>query len=206
MTGRRVLAVAVLACLAGAGLVLLAAGQPWARATAGDGPAGVATVEVSGADAVAVVSGLGVLALAGSVALLATQRFGRRLVGAVLALAGLGIMAGALAGRADPGPALREAAGEATGRIGAPVTDVVTTGWPWPAVAGGLLVLVVGVAAAVLGPRWSAMSSRYERGGGATAPAAGPGTDAPDRATGDPATAPTRDAWAALDQGTDPTV
>jgi uncharacterized membrane protein (TIGR02234 family) len=206
MTGRRALPVAVLACLAGAGLVLLAAGQPWARATAGGGPAGVVTVQVSGADVIAVVSGLGVLALAGSVALLATRRLGRRLVGTVLALAGLGIVVGALAGRADPGPALRETAGKATGRIGAPVTDVVTTGWPWPAVAGGLLVLAVGVAAAVLGPGWSVMSSRYERDGGAAALAAGPATGAPERTSGEPATTPTRDAWAALDQGTDPTV
>jgi len=199
MTGRRALAVAVLGCLAGAGLVLLAAGQPWAHAVAGGGAAGVTTVRVSGAEVVAVVSGLAVLALAGSVALLATRRTGRRLVGAVLALAGLSIVAGTLAGRTDPGPALREAAGEATGRIGAPVTDVATTGWPWLAVAGGLLVLATGLAAAVLGPRWSAMSSRYERDGGVVAPASGSGTD-------EPAAAPTRDAWAALDRGTDPTV
>ena len=204
-SGRRALATAVVACAAGAGLVLLAAGQPWARAVTG-GAAGPVTVTAAGAEVVPLVPGLGLLALAGSVALLATRRAGRRLVGAILAAAGAGIIAATIAGRAAPDAALREAAGVATGRIGAAVSGVAGTGWPFPALTGGLLVLAVGLAATAAGPRWSVMSSRYERGaepvpaGSAGAPASThEGPDGPAPATG-------RDTWTALDQGIDPTV
>jgi uncharacterized membrane protein (TIGR02234 family) len=204
-TGRRALATAVVACAAGAGLVLLAAGQPWARAVT-SGAAGPVAVTATGAEIVPLVPGLGLLVLAGSVALLATRRVGRRLVGTILAAAGAGIVAATIAGRAAPDAALREAAGVATGRIGAAVSGVAGAGWPWLALAGGLLILAVGLAAAVAGPRWSVMSGRYERGaepvaaGGAGAPAAAPGgAGAQPPATG-------RDTWTALDQGIDPTV
>ncbi|HKA69690.1 MAG TPA: Trp biosynthesis-associated membrane protein [Actinomycetes bacterium] len=197
--GRRVLATAVLACAAGAGLVLLAAGQPWASAVT-SGVAGPVAVTATGAEIVPLVPGLAVLALAGSVALLATRRTGRRLVGAILAVAGAGIVAATIAGFAAPDPALREAAGVATGRIGAAVSDVAGTGWPWLALAGGLVVLAVGLAAAVAGPRWSVMSSRYERG---AEPAAAGGQDAAAAAT-DPSAG--SDTWIAQDKGIDPTV
>jgi uncharacterized membrane protein (TIGR02234 family) len=204
-SGRRALAAAVMACAAGAGLVLLAAGQPWARAVT-SGAAGPVAVTATGAEIVPLVPGLGLLALAGSVALLATRRGGRRLVGAILASAGAGIVAATIAGRATPEAALREAAGVATGRIGAAVSGVAGTGWPWLALAGGLVVLSVGLAAAVAGPRWSVLSSRYERGAepvaadrpGAPAPAPG-GQGAQSPATGS-------DTWSALDRGIDPTV
>lgn len=209
-SGRRALATAVVACAAGGSLVLLAAGQPWARAVT-SGAAGPVPVTATGAEIVPLVPGLGLLALAGSVALLATRRGGRRLVGAILAAAGAGIAAATIAGRATPEGALREAAGVATGRIGAVVSGVAGTGWPWLAFAGGLVVLSVGMAAAVAGPRWSVMSSRYERGAepavvgsaGAPAPtpapaAGGPGAEPP------PATG--SDTWSALDRGIDPTV
>ncbi|MCI0688294.1 MAG: Trp biosynthesis-associated membrane protein [Sporichthyaceae bacterium] len=188
---RRALTVVVLACLAGAGLALLAGGQTWASAVATGGPAGSVAVRASGTDIVPVVAALGLVALAGSVAVLAARRTGRRLVGVLLVLAGAGIGAGALAGRAGPEPAIREAAGEATGRIGATVSELTVTGWPWLALLGGLLVLASGAAAALTGPRWAAMSSRYQRPAGRT---------------GTATSAESGDAWSALDHGTDPTV
>jgi len=204
-SGRRALATAVVACAAGAGLVLLAAGQPWARAVTG-GAAGAVAVTATGAEIVPLVPGLGLLALAGSVALLATRRLGRRLVGAILAATGAGTVAATIAGRAAPDAALREAGGVATGRIGAAVSAVAGTGWPWLATAGGLLVLAVGLAAAVAGPGWSVMSSRYDRGAGPVAagdPETTGGPQAPTAATGQ---VTGRDTWTALDQGIDPTV
>nr|BFE75223.1 hypothetical protein GCM10020092_085240 [Actinoplanes digitatis] len=109
------------------------------------------------------------------------------MLGGLLALAGLGIAAGAIAGRA----------GLDTGSAGAGATV-----WPVACVAGGLLILLGGLAAARYGHEWPGMGARYERG------AARPDDDQTmddDQAVDADQRVDTRAAWDALDRGEDPT-
>jgi len=135
-TGRRPLTTAVVVCAAGAGLAFVAAGRAWEN-----GPARAAeSAHQTGADLVPGLSALALVGLAGAGALLATRGLGRRALGVLLVLVGLGVA----------GLALAHVAG----------ADTV---WPVPAAAGGLLVAVSGAAAVAVGQRWPAMGARYER-------------------------------------------
>jgi uncharacterized membrane protein (TIGR02234 family) len=186
---RRELAVGVGLCLAGAALVLLAAGRPWLRGVVDPGaPLAPETVALAGSDVAPGTPALGLLGLAGVAALLATRRTGRVAVGVLLALAGAALVALAVgAASGDRVAALASARNAAT------VTTAAGTAWPWAAAAGGVLVAGAGVLAAVRGRSWAALSARYDAPG-ATAPARAPRPRDPDAA-----------AWDALDRGEDPT-
>jgi len=142
MTPRRELASAVLVDLAGAGLALFAATRTWAvEVTARPAPLPpVRTAETGGA----VLSALGVVALAGAGALLATRGRGRTVVGVLLAGIGLGIVAGAVPG--------------------------LPAGWPALCAAGGLAVAAAGAFAVARGHGWPHMGTRYERAASRTDP------------------------------------
>ena len=104
MTGRRELALVVLACLAGAGLLLVAARQTWlVEVVERPAPFPVDRHEVTGADLRGWVPALGWAALAGAGALLAARGVLRRLVGGLLVLAGGAAAAGALGTAAPAG-------------------------------------------------------------------------------------------------------
>src|SRR4029453_5242547 len=77
----------------GAALVLLAAGRPWVHAVVVGTP-GQVRISPAARSVAPAVSGLGLFALASVVAVVATRRAGRLLVGSLAALAGLGILAG----------------------------------------------------------------------------------------------------------------
>jgi uncharacterized membrane protein (TIGR02234 family) len=161
----------VLACLLGAALALFASSATWARtdvldaATAG-GQAAAAplAVKLSGGDLTPAVNALGLLGLAATVALVATRGIGRRLVGVLLAAAGVGVMVYAARIGADPGPTVRAAqhvvalAPSGHPRVG-PIRLTVA---PWAALVGGLAFAGAGMVAAVFGPRWPAMGGRYQ--------------------------------------------
>jgi hypothetical protein len=85
----------------------------------------------------AVLSALAVVALAGAGALLATRGAVRLAVGVVLAVTGLGIVAGATRG--------------------------LPAAWPALCAVGGLAVAAVGALAVVRGRGWPGMDTRYER-------------------------------------------
>jgi hypothetical protein len=131
---------------------------------------------------------LAVVALAGVVALLATRGVARRVVGAVLVLAGLllvwrsalGFAAVGTGRAADLVTSSQSGVGVGAGGITVAVHPV----WPGLSLACGLLVALGGAVALLTAGRWSAMSARYDR------PAAAP-TDA--------------SLWNALDRGDDPT-
>ena len=80
---------------------------------------------------------------------------------------------------------------QATGVTGAPTGPVTLSAWPWPTVAGGVVLVLAGVTGAVAGRRWPAPGRRFEREEAAPAGADGP---ADDTAT-----------WDALSRGEDPT-
>ncbi|WP_119729863.1 TIGR02234 family membrane protein [Thermomonospora amylolytica] len=191
MNVRRERAAAVLACAAGAGLVLLAAGREWAAVRA-HGAITPIDRTLTGADLTGAVSALGWAGLAALAALVATRGRVRAAVGALLVLLGAGAAYTAAA-------AVRRSHVLATAeehstllRLGADLS--VTTTWWWAvAAAGGVLMAAAGVLTMVRGHRWPGMSARYDRPG-AGRPARRPAPD-------DPA-----GLWKSLDRGEDPTV
>lgn len=147
---------------------------------------------------------LALVALAGVVALVATRGWWRRVIGAVLVLAGTGLVWWSLAGltalSADRARALVTARHSGVGVDPAVVPQVsVHAQWPWASAVCGVLVVLAGLLALLRGHRWTAMSARYEPRAGD--PPSAPGTAA------SPGTGPTSSAalWSALDRGDDPT-
>ena len=137
------LGIAVLACLVGAGMVLLAGSRAWVTTRVGAAPplpgrsvALTGTTLVPGARALALVG------LAAVAALPATRRWGRLTVGVLLVLAGSGIVV----------VVARELA-ESAAALG---------GWPYVTILGGLLLATAGGLAILRGRRWAAMGDRYE--------------------------------------------
>jgi uncharacterized membrane protein (TIGR02234 family) len=207
---RREYALAVLLGLAGAGCMLLSIRQGWARVvTPAPRPLPPSVVSVRGQDLVPVAGALGLAALAGLAAVLATRGLLRRLVGVLLALFGGGAavavsvhlspsavlaaaaaagsastQAGSATGGSAPGPG--GALGPAAGLAGH-----VTMGgfpWRWAVLLGALAVIAAGLLVAWRGPAWPVMSSRYDQ------PAAR-----------SPRPADTAALWDSLSAGIDPT-
>lgn len=187
---RRALVVALCSGALGAASVLVAAGQTWGEAAvrfAG----GELRVEVTGSEVSGLPSALALVGLAALVAVFAVRRASRGVVAALLALCGVGTAAAAVWGAADTS-ALETKAAEATGLADGALGPAAHTGWPWLAVAGGILLLLAGVLALSHGPHWPAMSGRYERSS-APSPATRPAAGRPE------------ELWKALDRGEDPT-
>lgn len=189
MTPRRELATAIASCLLGAAVVLVAAGRPWTSLTLSQGallpplqlaPAGRALDPAAGA--------LGLVGLAGVVALAATRRRGRLVVGALLGLAGGGVAVTSV----RTGLGLRAAVERSgllervTGATPPLPGSMSATAWPWLSAAGGVLLVLAGILVISRGPAWAALSARYET------PARRP---EPGEAS----------LWEALDRGEDPT-
>jgi uncharacterized membrane protein (TIGR02234 family) len=167
----------VVACTLGAGVALYAASKNWSVDAAQQlGPLRPQRAGQTGTEITPVVPTLSLISLAGAGALVATRRIGRVLIGVLLVLAGLGVTAGAGWGLAQAGN------GTASAR----------PGWGIVALAGGVLVAVVGGVALRRGRRWPTMGSRYERPTGAGRPV-GVDDDA-------------AKIWDAIDEGQDPTI
>jgi uncharacterized membrane protein (TIGR02234 family) len=219
VTSKRQYSYALLVGAVGAVLVLFAVREQWAQAVfTPPKPLTSEVVNVSGTDLVPLAGGLGLAALAGLVAVIATRGWARRAVGVLLALFGAGAGAAVLttvtaqtvlsvaAGKvASPGSAaLSGAAGSTTGGSSGGSTLVITgsaghaimTGTPWQAavIIGALLVFAAGVATALRGQDWPVMSTRYDAPGAQSA-----GNGRPARAS-DAATM-----WESLNGGQDPT-
>lgn len=169
--------------------MLLAAGRPWARAVLRQPPLPPVEVIATGRSLAPLVSALGLVALAGVVAVLATRGAGRLAIGVLLLLAGAGVIVASVQVRLDLADAVRPTVERTTGVPGATAQRVRATWWPALAVAGGGLVSAAGVLTAVRGRQWPALSARYDAPGSGP-PAAPAGPDA---------------IWEALDRGEDPT-
>jgi uncharacterized membrane protein (TIGR02234 family) len=188
MSPRRQMVVGLGFLLLGSAAVLLAVSRPWLSAAwSTPGFPGV-QVSLAGAEAAPVVRAAGFVALAGVVAVLATRRRGRMLLGALLTLAGAAALGGCLlfglTHESQAEAALADAAGETTATVHA--SDLSVGGWPVVAAAGGALVTAGGVLTLLRGSRWPVMGVRYE-------PRAASARPTPD------------DPWGALDRGEDPT-
>ena len=182
-------------CGAGGGLALFAAGQTWLRVVAERRPPlPDVTLDLSGRDLEPLVPGLGIVGLAGVVGLLATRRWGRLAVAAVIALSGLVVLVGALRRLGVPGAeGLRDLVGDSGRAAGvgpdAAVAATASPGWALVAAAGGLLLVLGGVLALLRSRQWPSMSARYET---------------PRSRLATPPTT-TAAVWDSLDRGDDPT-
>ena len=189
---RRELGAAVLLCLVGAFVVLVAAGRAWASVDVLTGPiTGAREVSVAGTEVAPGVRALGLVGLAGVPALVATRRSGRLVVGALLALTGAGVVA--VAWRSYDSEAVFEQASSAGGQV----SDVISgTVWPQVAGLGGVLLALAGLLTLWRGRSWPGLGQRYEAPAGRAAPLPDQ-APSPDRAE--------RGMWEALDRGEDPT-
>lgn len=169
------LALAVVACAVGAGLAYAAATSSWSVGTGAlpGAPGYEPQRELTAGPAW--LPALGYVALAGAGALVATRGAGRRIVGVLVLLCGLGLVvvgSAPLFVGAQPSPA--------AGRL-------APTGLAAGIVAG-VLVAAAGAAAAWRGRDWPGLGARFQR---------------PNQAT--PAGASASQMWDAMDRGEDPT-
>ena len=167
--------------LIGGALALIGSGQPWWRA-AGEG----VVLKFSGTQATGGLSqALAVVALAGTVLMLALRTRGRRIIGALLVLVGAGL---AVVG----GLGLRPSADA----IGSQVHEVTmadtlsATVWPWIFLGSGVLITIGAVLTIITAGTWPSRSDRFRPGSGSS--------EDPD--SGDPT-----ELWKAMDAGVDPT-
>jgi len=180
---RRGLVVAVLLCLVGSALLLLATSRTWISfGIPAVPPLPGRTRTVTGAALVPGARALALLGLAAAAALPATRSWGRQLVGLLVAAAGVGAVVVLVRALADP-----TAAALRTEQLRFDVhfsSAPSLGGWPYVGLVGALLLVAAGVLTLVRGRSWSGLGSSY---------------DAP--------TAPAKEtsAWDALDQGVDPT-
>ena len=211
---RREYLLTLLAGAVGAAIVLLAARQGWARVvTIEPRPLPTSRIAVRGQDLVPAAGALGLAALAGLAAVLATRRLARRVVGGLLVLFGASIVvsvslpvtaaqvrsaaAGATAQASSVPGGSTIGSGTTPGSGGSGVggltlashVEMAAFPWRWAVLCGGLLVIAAGLMVAWRGARWPVMSSRYEQ----------PASRNPATA-GDPASL-----WESLSQGLDPT-
>jgi uncharacterized membrane protein (TIGR02234 family) len=211
-TPRREYLTALLLGAAGAAVVLLAARQEWARVvTAEPRPLPSVSIAVRGQDVLPAAGALGLAALAGLAAVLATRRLARRAVGGLLVVFGATIMA--VAGPplttaqfrvAATHPAATAAGGTAGGGgqvTGLPSHVVLAAfPWRWATLLGAVLVVAAGLLVAWRGAGWPVMSSRYEQPPTRRAPAAARPGGGTGGGAADPAVL-----WESLNQGIDPT-
>ncbi len=193
-TAKREYATALLACVAGAVLALLASGRVWLDGQAVAGSLR-APLRLTGSSLAPAAPALALAALAGALGVVATRGLGRRLAGVVLIACGAGVCAVSARAAQASGERISGRAGDALGTATATAEGVSVGLWPWVAVAGGTVVVVAGLLVAARGPGWATMSSRYD------APQAN--RVAAPVATARPATP--LEQWKALDRGEDPT-
>jgi len=187
-------AVALLLDLVGAGGALLVSTRAWQTVTTPQlAPRHDDVLDLSGRTVDAAPTALALVALAGVVAVLATRGIARRIVGGVLAVAGIGLVWRAVASASAVSTRrARTLVSEHHRRVDASavVPQIATHGaWPVLTVVGGVLVAASGALIAWRGHRWRSMSARYEV--------------APTAAANDARAAATL--WTALDRGEDPT-
>jgi uncharacterized membrane protein (TIGR02234 family) len=189
MTERRELGLAVVGCLVGAALVLVAGGRSWVHFSVLQAPLPAVHGVATGHRLAGATTSLGLVILAAAVALVATRRLGRQLAGVLVVVVGVIAVVLALHVVIDPSSSVAGAVATATGRRGVAASTISVSAWPWVTALGGLIAALVGALTVARGRGWPAMGRRYEVA---------------------PATAPVKrdetSMWDALDRGDDPTV
>lgn len=196
--GRRGLALAVVGCAVAAVILVLGASQVWLSVSLpADPPLPGDQADLTGQDLVPTLLPVGLLVGAAALALLATRRLGRIVVGAVLV--GAGLLVAARVGFLLYDDGRLAALSWADTRAGLPGGSVNPERdfAPAPAVVAllaCLVVVAVGVWTLRTGRHWPVMGARYERG------SATPSTSVNGSPMADEATI-----WKAVERGEDPT-
>ena len=150
---RRELTLAVLFAVLGSALALFAASRNWVVIeTSRPDPLPPVRETISGREEVPWAAAMAFVGLAGGIALLATKRFGRLIVGVIVALSGAIMVAGGVAALLTEGASYE--------------TVAVTELWPAVSIVGGLGAFAAGVLAVVRGHRWAEMGAKYDAPGG----------------------------------------
>jgi uncharacterized membrane protein (TIGR02234 family) len=169
--------------LLGGGLALVGSAQPWWRAV-GEGVA----VKFSGTQATGGLSqALAIVALAGTLLMLALRTRGRRVIGALLLLVGAGI---AVVGGLRLQPSADAVRSQVREVSLADAFHVSATAWPWVFALSGVLVAAGAVLTITTAGTWPSGSDRFQPGSSKAVVAT----------TDDPA-----ELWKAMDVGVDPT-
>lgn len=191
MTPRKQYAVVLVVLIVAAAGALAGLAQVWVVASAGGAGLPVVSASFTGRQLVPAAAGAAVLLLAGVAGVVATRGWGRRVLGAVLLGAALGMgWSAASFGSALPAAARAAAVAE----TGFDNVDIAGSSWWWLVVAAAVLGVVAAVVVMLFGPRWPVLGGRYERGSSPTS-----GTSAT------PTALTPSQAWDALDRGEDPT-
>lgn len=200
-TARRELRLAVLLGLLGSGLVLLAVRQTWLSIASGDSltiDAVRTTVRGSSVSDFAQPGGL--VGIAGVLAIAATRRLGRVVVGALVLAAAVAVVIDVL-GILTAGVVATAVSNAAEGSCASGLRDGAqqclssfrdaqeSTLWPLLTVVGAVALAAAGLLVAIRGRRWAALSSSYQPP--VAREKAAPVTD--------------KGVWDALDRGDDPT-
>ncbi len=177
---RRGLGLAVTGCVVSGATALFAVGRAWLHySVPRDGLPDLRATATGHAVAQPAAT-LALVVLAGVVVFPATRGIGRRVAGAVLALAGLGIGYAALL-------TILFTTDQVSGVGSDRLLDGSTTAWPWVTLVAGVLGAACGVLAVVGSGRWPSMGRRYESGRAKDGPLTEVGM------------------WDRLDEGDDPT-
>lgn len=205
---------AVLWALAAGAVILGTGAQTWIESA---GLSGLATTSVTttGNQAAAVVPAMGLVGMAAGIALSMARRIGRWVSAVLLMLAGLVTGFSAVNAALDPASAAQAQVSEASGTTAEAGSYAVTV-WPWLTLAGGVLLLLCGLAVLVLGRGW-VTSRRHESpvaaagtasattGAGAGVGAAAGGAAGTAAGASPGAELDEIDAWDELSRGQDPT-
>jgi uncharacterized membrane protein (TIGR02234 family) len=205
--GRAEYALALVLDLVGGGAALLISTRHWQSVlTPRPRPFRDDLLQVAGRTVDAAPTALALVALAGVIAVLATKGVPRRVVGVIVALAGIGLVWRSLAGLQALGVSRARTLVQDKHpgiQLGSAVPQVsVHSSWGVLSSLCGVLVLLAGVLIAWRGHRWGAMSAKYEAPAGEGQPAARfESAEEAERAR----LRADASMWSALDRGDDPT-
>lgn len=192
-------ALLILVTVVAGGLVLLASTRVWIDIDFVAGSAAVERTTVTGQKLNPAVALVAIAAIAAALVLTIAGRVFRRVVGALIALLGAGLVVVGVAVLSSPVSGARQRIGELTGITGEAQASLVSavrvSMWPTIVVALGAVLALVGVLVVVLGGRWRSAGRRYEAAGESTRSRAPRSTGENDRISD----------WDALSGGDDPT-